>query len=58
MPIEVAGMKRILTSTLEGLDILRALSKLSDGLHESDSRFLVSLERRKNGSGHFSSLSV
>ena len=49
----MAGLEEILTGTLKGFDVLRTLSKLGDGLHESDSRFLVGLKGRKNGSGHF-----
>ena len=44
----------ILTGTLEGLDVLWALSKLSDGLHESDSGLLVGLEWGKHCTGHSS----
>jgi hypothetical protein len=40
----------ILTSTLESLDVLWSLSQLSNGLHEGDSRFLVSLEWGKDSS--------
>ena len=43
----------ILTSTLEGFNVLGSLSKLSNSLDESNSGFLIGFEGSKNGSGHF-----
>ena len=42
----------ILTGTLESLDVLWALGELSDGLNESNTGLLVSLEGGKNCSRH------
>ena len=45
-------MERRLTGALESLDVLWALSQLSDGLNESDTGLLVGLERGKHCTGH------
>ena len=41
-----------LTGTLESLNVLGALGKLSDGLNESDTGLLVGLERGKHCTRH------
>ena len=45
-------MERRLTGALESLDVLWALSQLSDGLNESDTGLLVGLEWGKHCTGH------
>ena len=41
-----------LTGTLESLDVLGALSELSNSLHEGDTSLLVGFEGGKNRTGH------
>ena len=48
----------MLTGTLESLDVLGASGKLGNGLHESNSGLLISLEGGKDSAGHSSLLLI